>query len=118
MLRLAFASSSLSSNLFRQAEKGGAEAGGLGFVVVHDGILKQSVKSLDRLNLRVSLRHRHSTTPTLPTAAVLARKLALTVSDQPYQLLTPAYPSYSTTSYPTNGVGPYDVTMNVNHEIH
>ena len=40
---------------------------------------------------------------------LFARKLALTVSDQPYQLLTPAYPSYSTTPYPTNGVGPYDV---------
>ena len=34
---------------------------------------------------------------------LFARKLALTVSDQPYQLLTPAYPSYSTTPYPTNG---------------
>ena len=38
------------------------EAVGLGFVVVHDGILKQGVKSLDRLDLLVFLRHRHSLT--------------------------------------------------------
>lgn len=41
----------------------GAEAFGLGFVAMHDGILKQGVKSLDRLNLLVSLRHRHSLSP-------------------------------------------------------
>ena len=49
-------------NLFRQLAEFGAEAVGLGFVVVHDGILKQTawptvalarrrLKSLDRLNL-------------------------------------------------------------------
>ena len=32
-------------------QQGGAEAVGIGFVVVHDGMPKQSIKSLDRLNL-------------------------------------------------------------------
>ena len=59
-------------NLFRQAAEGGAEAVGLGFVVVHDGILKQGVKSLDRLDLLVSLRHRHdySSAATSPLGVV------------------------------------------------
>ena len=50
----------LLSNLFRQAAEGGAETVGLGFVVVQDSILKQGVKSLERLYCIVSLRHRHS----------------------------------------------------------
>ena len=34
------------SNLFRQAAQFGAEAVGLGFVVVHDGVLKQRIQPL------------------------------------------------------------------------
>ena len=44
-----------------------ADAFGLSFVTVHDGILKQGVKSLDRLYRIVSLRHRHRLYSTIST---------------------------------------------------
>ena len=47
------------SDLVRQLAKLGADALGLFLVAVHNGILKQGIKSLDRLNRIVSLRHRH-----------------------------------------------------------
>ena len=50
----------LPSNVIRQPAQLFADALGLFFVTMHDGILEQGVKSLDRLNLLVSLRHRHS----------------------------------------------------------
>ena len=39
-----------------------AEAGGLGFVFMHDGVFKQRIQPLDSLNCFVSLWHRHSQT--------------------------------------------------------
>jgi len=36
-----------------------AETGGLGFVIMHDGVFKQHIQSLDFLNRFVSLWHRH-----------------------------------------------------------
>jgi len=39
-----------------------AEASGLGFVFMHDGIFKQGIQPLDFLNRFVSLWHRHSQT--------------------------------------------------------
>ena len=36
-----------------------AEAGGLGFVIMHDGIFKQRIQPLNFLNRFVSLWHRH-----------------------------------------------------------
>jgi hypothetical protein len=50
----------LPSNLIRQLAQFFADALGLGFVIMHNGILKQQIKALDRLNSVVSLRHRHS----------------------------------------------------------
>ena len=50
---------SVALHLLHQFRQLGAEAGGLGFVAMHDDIFKQGVKSLDRLYCIVSLRHRH-----------------------------------------------------------
>ena len=36
-----------------------AEAGGLGFVIMHDGVFKQCIQPLDFPNRFVSLWHRH-----------------------------------------------------------
>ena len=63
----------LPSNRFRQPAQLLADALGLFSVTMHDGILKQGVKSLNRPYRVVSLRHRHSlysTTPTPPIGSV------------------------------------------------
>ena len=49
----------LPSNRFCQLAQLFADALGLFLVIMHDGILEQGVKSLDRLYRVVSLRHRH-----------------------------------------------------------
>ena len=64
---------SLLLDLFGQLAQLLAEALGLFLVIMHDGILKQGVKSLDRLNRVVPLRHRpslYSTTSTPPMGSV------------------------------------------------
>ncbi len=50
----------LLSNSIRQPAQLLADALGLFLVVMHDGMFKQGVKSLDRLYRVVSPRHRHS----------------------------------------------------------
>ena len=46
-------------HLLHQLRQLGAEAGGLGFVIMHDGVFKQRIQPLDFLNRFVSLWHRH-----------------------------------------------------------
>ena len=43
----------------------GAEARGLGFVTMHDGVFKQRIQPLDLLNRFVSLWHRHNVSANL-----------------------------------------------------
>ncbi|MBR5457394.1 MAG: hypothetical protein IKV56_01390, partial [Kiritimatiellae bacterium] len=47
-------------HLLHQFRQLGAEAGGLGFVIMHDGVFKQRIQPLDFLNRFVSLWHRHN----------------------------------------------------------
>jgi len=49
----------LPSNFIRQPAQLFADTLGLFLVTMHDGILEQGVKSLDRLYRVISLRHRH-----------------------------------------------------------
>ena len=46
-------------HLLHQAMQLCAEASGLGFVFMHDGVFKQGIQPLDFLNRSVSLWHRH-----------------------------------------------------------
>ena len=46
-------------HLLHQFRQLGAEARGLGFVPMHDGVFKQRIQPLDFLNRFVSLWHRH-----------------------------------------------------------
>lgn len=57
----------LPSNFIRQLAKLRADALGLFLFIMHDGILKQRIKSLDRLYRVISLRHRHSLYSVLST---------------------------------------------------
>ena len=50
---------STALHLLHQFRQLGAEAGGLGFVPMHDGVFKQRIQPLDFLNRFVSLWHRH-----------------------------------------------------------
>ena len=50
---------SVALYLLHQFRQLGAEAGGLGFVIMHDGVFKQGVQPLDLLNRFISLWHRH-----------------------------------------------------------
>ena len=47
-------------DLVGQLAQGGAEALGLGFIPMHDRILKQRIQPLDLLNRLISLWHRHN----------------------------------------------------------
>ena len=64
------------SNFIRQLAQLFAETFSLFLISMHDGILKQGVKSLDRLNRVVSLRHRHSLYSTTSTPP-----MGLSISD-------------------------------------
>ena len=46
-------------HLLHQSRQLGAEARGLGFVPMHDGVFKQGIQPLDFLDRFVSLWHRH-----------------------------------------------------------
>ena len=56
---------SVALHLLHQFRQLGAEAGGLGFVTMHDGVFKQRIQPLDFLNRFVSLWHRHNVSANL-----------------------------------------------------